>query len=147
LEGNFVLKFLIDECLSPNLVAIALNAGYPESSHVVWQGKAGWKDWELKPFILEGDWTLVPQNSDDFRGPVENPGTKGQYADVPIHAGLICLNGPYGMRSAIQCELFQAALDELAGEGQFVNEVIEIDLEEFDGEIRVRRYPLPVEGV
>jgi hypothetical protein len=56
--------------------------------------------------------------------------------DVNIHAGLICINGPNGMRSPVQCALLQAALDELAGEEQFVNEVIEIDLEQLDAESR-----------
>lgn len=83
-----------------------MNAGYPQSSHVVWQGKSGWQDWELKTFILDGDWTFVTRNSVEFRGPTEDPGSKGQYADVALHAGLICLNGPAGMRSPIQCELF-----------------------------------------
>lgn len=32
--------------------------------------------------------------------------------------------------SPLQCELFLAALDELAGEQHIMNEVIEIDLEE-----------------
>jgi hypothetical protein len=54
-----VVKFLIDECLSLDLVAVACNRGFVESSHVVWVGTAGWKDWELKPFILAGDWTFV----------------------------------------------------------------------------------------
>lgn len=141
------MKILVDECLSPELVAVAIKAGYPESSHVVWLGMAGWKDWELKKFILDGEWTFVTRNSDDFRGPVEDPGSRGQYAGVSLHAGLICLNGPNGMRAALQCELFQAALDELSGEQQFVNEVIEIDLEELDGEINVTRYPLPAEAI
>lgn len=140
-----MLKFLVDECLSPQLVATAVAAGYVGSSHVVWLGKAGWQDWELKPLILDGDWTFVTRNSADFRGLAEDPGTKGQYADVVIHAGLICLNGPPGMSSSLQCELFQAAVDELAGEQQLVNEVIEIDLPDDDGEIVVRRYTLPVD--
>lgn len=140
-----MLKFLIDECLSPDLVATAINAGFPESSHVTWLGKAGWKDWELKTFILDGDWTFVTRNSADFRGTAESPGTKGQYADVPIHAGLICLNGPDGMRSPLQRELFQAALDEIGGAEQFINEVIEVDLEELNGDFAIRRYNLPDE--
>ena len=72
-----MVKFLIDECLSLDLVAVARGRGFVESSHVVWMGKAGWKDWELKPFILEGDWTLVTRNSVDFRGHAENPGPLG----------------------------------------------------------------------
>ena len=86
--GNARLKFLIDECLSPDLVAVAHGRGFVESSHVVWMGKAGMKDWELKPFILGGDWTLVTRNSVDFRGRADNPGATGQFADVPLHAGL-----------------------------------------------------------
>jgi hypothetical protein len=63
-----VLKFLIDECLTLDLVEVAKERGFPESSHVVWMGKAGWKDWELKIFILDDDWTFVTRNSVDFRG-------------------------------------------------------------------------------
>jgi hypothetical protein len=92
------MKFLIDECLSLDLVEVARGRGFVESSHVVWMGKAGGKDWELKPFILEGDWTLVTRNSVDFRGSADNLGASGQFADVPLHAGLICINGPDGMR-------------------------------------------------
>ena len=72
------MKFLIDECLSLDLVKVARGRGFVESSHVVWMGKAGWKDWELKPFILERDWTLVPETAWIFAvprailGPVDN---------------------------------------------------------------------------
>ena len=34
----------------------------------------------------------MTRNSVDFRGPAEQPGSKGQYADVSIHAGLVCIN-------------------------------------------------------
>jgi hypothetical protein len=84
------MKFLVDECLSPELVTRARARGYGESSHVVWLGRGGLKDWQLKPFILDGDWTFVTKDSVDFRGPDSAPGSKGQYADVAIHAGLIC---------------------------------------------------------
>jgi|SRR5271170_6849909 len=139
------MKFLIDECLSLDLVEVAINAGFPESSHVVWMGKAGWKDWELKPFILDGDWTFVTRNSADFRGPANNPGAGGQYADVDLHPGLICINGPVGMTAEIQCELFQGALEEIADPNHFLNEVIEVDLVSLDEEFTVRRYDLPVD--
>jgi hypothetical protein len=68
------------------------------------QGK---KDWELKPIILDGDWTFVTRNSVDFRGPSSRPGSRGQYVDVEIHAGLICLNGPDGMDLDVQIEMFE----------------------------------------
>lgn len=138
-------KFLVDECLSPELVDVARRRGFAESSHVVWMGKAGWKDWQLKSFILDGDWTFVTRNSIDFRGPESEPGTSGQYADVGLHAGLICLNGPSGMAAEVQCELFDLALDAIGVGGQLVNEVIEIELEP-GGTVSISRYVLPTES-
>ena len=135
-----MVKFLIDECLGLDLVDLAWDRGFTQSSHVVWLGKAGWKDWELKPFILDGDWTFVTRDSVDFRGPAEDPGTRGQYADVTIHAGLVCINGPAAMNLELQCELFSAALDEIGNVDQLVNEVVEVDLERPDAEITIRRY-------
>lgn len=52
------MKFLIDECLSPELVKLAQDKGYAESSHVVWRKLAGKKDWHLKGLeavALDGD--------------------------------------------------------------------------------------------
>ena len=135
------MKFLIDECLSPELTKLAFARGYGESSHVVWLGRAGLKDWELKPLILQGDWTFVTKNSVDFRGSVERPGAKGQYADVAIHAGLICFNGPPGMDLDMQLELFEQALDELESDADLVNQVLEITMDE--SSIDIRRYRLP----
>ena len=139
------MKLLIDECLSPDLVAVSLGKGHGESSHVVWLGKAGWKDWELKSFILAGDWTFVTRNSVDFRGPKDRPGTKGQYADVLLHAGIICINGPVEMNAALQAELFGVALDEIGKAGELINQVLEVFLEDLDGEIEISRYELPEE--
>lgn len=137
------MKLLIDECLSPDLVAMAVSQGHPESSHVVWLGKAGWKDWELKPFILEGDWTFVTRNSVDFRGSMDRPGSKGQYADVSLHAGLICINGPVGMDAELQSELLEIALEEIGPEGQLINGVVEVSLDDLEGEVDIVRYDLP----
>jgi len=138
------MKFLIDECLSLKLADLAVERGYVQSSHVVRLGKSGWKDWELKPFILDGDWTFVTKNSIDFRGRADNPGAKGQYANVPIHAGLICLNGPEGMDRALQLDLFKIALAELEQDPDLVNQVIEVTLAA-DDQIQVLRYCLPPE--
>ena len=138
-----MLKFLIDECLSPELTRLARDRGYHESFHVTWLGKAGWKDWELKNLILEEDWTFVTRNSIDFRGPAGHPGVKGQYADVPIHAGLICINGPGRMTAEIEAQLFSAVLDEIRSMEHLVNEVIEVYLSEDSGEFEIVRYSLP----
>ena len=92
------MKLLIDEWMSPELARLAITRGYVQSSHVTRQGKSGWKDRELKSFILAGDWTFVTRNSADFRGMADRPGTKGQYADVALHAGR--LHRPPRLRGA-----------------------------------------------
>jgi Domain of unknown function (DUF5615) len=145
LQGKVVPKFLIDECLSPDLAALARDRGFAESSHVTWLGKAGWKDWELKRFILEQDWTVVTRNSGDFRGPATQPGSKGQYADVHLHAGLVCINGPDSMSAENEVELFGTVLDEL-GPNQMVNQAVEITLAEGEGSYELVRYDLPETG-
>ncbi|HXP73103.1 MAG TPA: DUF5615 family PIN-like protein [Stellaceae bacterium] len=137
------MKLLIDECLSEELVKLARDRGYPESSHVRWIGKAGAKNWALLPVILDGDWTFVTKNAIDFRGPADARGSKGEYRKTALHAGLICLNGPVGMDLDQQLELFGVALDELHEDNDLVNQVVEITLaESVDAEIDVIRYTL-----
>lgn len=138
------MKLLVDECLSPELAKIARGEGHSEASHIVWLGLAGRKDWELKPIIVDGDWTFVTKNSVDFRGPKNAPGSRGQYADVAIHAGLICLNGPPGMDIDMQIELFELALKELALDPDLVSQVLEISVDSED-ELHILRYSLPKE--
>jgi hypothetical protein len=139
------MKLLVDECLSEELTKLAQRRGHAEASHVAWIGKRGWKDWELKAIILDGDWTFVTRNSIDFRGPRYAPGSGGEYADVALHAGLICLNGPVGMDLDLQLELFQTALDELERDSDLLNQVLEVSLPDAEDEIEVLRYKLPPE--
>ena len=141
MQGDLGPKFLIDECLSPDLATLARQRNFVESSHVTWLGKGGWKDWELKAFILDHDWTFVTRNSSDFRGPENTPGSRGQYAGVTLHAGLVCINGPDQMGAEEEAELFDIVLDTI-GLGDLVNEGIEITLSE-DGEFELVRYALP----
>lgn len=61
--------------------------------------------------------------------------------DVALHAGLVCLNGPEGMDLDMQIELFEQALDELEGDADLVNQVLEITWEE--NALDIRRYRLP----
>ncbi len=138
-------KLLIDECLSSALALIARERGHHEASHVVWIGKAGWKDWELKETILEGDWVLVTKNSADFRGPADAPGSKGRYANVPLHSGLICLNGPVGMNLSLQRELFLEALDQLDLDEDLTNQVLEVTCSDDEATVEVIRYHMPGE--
>lgn len=135
------MKLLIDECLSPKLVTRARAEGFSGSSHIVWLGLAGRKDWELKTVIVDGDWTFVTKNAIDFRGPAERRGSGGHYADLALHAGLVCLNGPVGMDLDMQLELFDVALERLVGDPDLVNRVLEVTLA--DDVIHVLRYALP----
>lgn len=136
------MKFLIDECLSPKLTELAHKRGYGESSHAVWLGRSGAKDWDLLQLIIDEDWTFVTRNSADFRGAASRPGEKGQYAGVDLHAGLVCLNGPDTMTRSLQLELFEQALLELENDPDLVNQVLEVTLED-DYRLRVIRYALP----
>ncbi len=139
------MKLLVDECLSEELTKLAQRRGHAEASHVAWIGKRGWKDWELKAVILDGDWTFVTRNSIDFRGPRNALGSRGQYADVAVHGGLICLNGPVGMDLDLQLELFETALVEIDRDSDLVNQVLEIGLPDSGDDIEVLRYKLPSE--
>ena len=136
-------KILIDENLSPSLESMAHERGF-QCSHVNHLGKTGQKDWELKPTILAGDWTFVTNNSIDFRAPANQPGTAGEYADVRLHAGLVCVNAPGGLNLATQRQLFELILDDLENNGPLTNQVMEVDLNR-NGEIELRRRALPAE--
>jgi hypothetical protein len=136
-------KLLIDECLSAELALMARERGHHEASHVVWIGKSGWKDWELKDLLLNEDWALVTWNCVDFRGPKQNPGAKGQYSDVQLHAGLICLDVPLGMDLATQLQLFALVLDELDESPDLTNQVIEVSRSENEESAEIIRYEFP----
>jgi predicted nuclease of predicted toxin-antitoxin system len=82
------MKLLVDECLSPELTKMARDRGHGESSHVVWLGKSGIKDWDLMRLVLESDWTLVTKNSYDFRGRVDSPGSKGELGKIELMRAL-----------------------------------------------------------
>jgi predicted nuclease of predicted toxin-antitoxin system len=126
------VRFLIDECLTIDLVAVAGQAGH-DAQHVAHVGKAGWKDWNVVRYARDGDFVLVTNNASDFRQ---------LYAAQPLHAGLIILI-PVVSR-VVQQQLFKAALDELATIGEPVKRVLEIDL---DGdEVTLALYDLPPPG-
>ncbi len=75
------MRFLIDECLSVDLVSIASEAGY-EAHQVAHVGKASWKDWNVARHAREGDFIAVTNNAGDFRK---------LYATEAFHAGLVIL--------------------------------------------------------
>lgn len=139
------MKFLVDECLSEELTKAARCRGHAEASHVRWLGRAGAKDWQLLPLILDGDWVFVTKNAYDFRGSPDAPGARGEYAKAEIHAGLVCLNGPPGMDLDLQLDLFEAAMDEIDREPGLINQVLEVSAATLSASgFQIRRYALPV---
>ncbi len=123
------MKFLIDECLSIDLVTVARQADY-EAQHVAHVGKAGWKDWNVARYAGEGDFVLVTNNASDFRR---------LYAVRPLHAGLVIIIP--NVNRVTQQMLFRRALAELAAIGEPVNQVLEVDLHGKD--VSFTLYDLP----
>ena len=60
-----MFRFLIDECLTPELAQMASDAGHVESTCVRDRGLAGTKDWKLIEHVVASDFTLVTHNSVD----------------------------------------------------------------------------------
>jgi hypothetical protein len=132
------MKFLIDECLTPDLVAIANNAGY-EAHHVTRIGKQSEKDWELVSYAIENDFAMVTRNSKDFRG---EDGKPGFLTREELHPGLICPNA-YPMDRERMALLFAHALEFLRGDNitDLINQVLEVDHGE--DEVTLRLYEAP----
>ena len=103
------MRFLIDECLSIDLVAVAAQAGH-EAHHVAHVGRAGWKDWNVARYARDGDFVVVTNNASDFRR---------LFAGQLLHAGLIVLLP--AVSRILQQKLFQAALAELGIIGDPIN--------------------------
>ncbi len=123
------MKFLIDECLHTSLVAVANDNGH-DGFHVNWLGLSGEKDWDLMPRIVAEDYTFVTNNARDFRK---------LYSRQDVHAGLIIIVPQ--VVPALQRELFELILQEIAGGDELLNEVLEISIE--DDEAVLTRYSLP----
>ena len=136
-------KILIDENLSPSLAADAQQKGFL-CSHVNHLGKTGTKDWELKRIILEGDWTFVTNNGTDFRGPANEPGSSGEYADVRLHAGLVCIDAPFGLNLDFQRQIFGLVLEPRRPCEDLTNQVLQVDVRK-DRRVQLERFALPSE--
>lgn len=109
-------KFLVDECLSAGLAAIAKQRGLSADfgPHI---GKAGWQDWNLAAFALEHDYTIVTHNRRDFLK---------LYAKISLHPGLVVII-PAGAR-AQQISWFESVLDYLEKNNvDLTNGLLEVD--------------------
>jgi hypothetical protein len=135
-------KLLIDECLSPELVEMAIVAGHLESTCVRNRGWLGLKDHQLIQRVVAEDLTLVTHNAPDFRGPAYTEPPSGLHAQQAIHAGLVCLNSVFPMNMDRQRELFDIALTELSLVSDLINQALEVfELE--SGEVEVVLYSIP----
>lgn len=115
------MKFLVDECLSPDLVAIARGRGHGESTHVTWLGMRSRKDWSIVRRAVGDGYVLVTNNTTDFRALLRRE---------EVHAGLVCINIAPGLMSLdAQRRLFALALDRL-GDREPINELLELTLDE-----------------
>ncbi len=136
-----IFRLLIDECLSPDLVELAIHAGHVESTCLRDRGLLGTQDWTLMKHVLTEDFTLVTVNAQDFRGGGQVvPG--GLYAAIELHAGLVCLSSARGMDLHTQRELFAVALEDLATLPDLINQVLEVSEDE-TGKVSVSVYELP----
>jgi predicted nuclease of predicted toxin-antitoxin system len=124
------MKFLIDECLSIDLVSVAARAGH-EAQHVAHIGKAGWKDWNVARYANDGGLVLVTNNANDFRR---------LYAQQPIHAGLVIIIPT--VKRVEQRRLFRGAVDELTRMEEPINRVLEVDIDGDD--VTFNTYCLPL---
>lgn len=123
------MRFLIDECLSLDLVGEAHRAGF-EAYHVGHIGKAGWKDWNVAAFALAQDMVVVTNNATDFRA---------LFRREPLHSGLVVIVP--SVDRATEAQLFREALVRLIDVNDLVNKVLEVDF--VSGGANVRIYDLP----
>jgi predicted nuclease of predicted toxin-antitoxin system len=127
------VKFLIDECLSPELVRIAHERGHGESTHITWLGLRSRKDRSIVRRAVDAGYVLVTNDTFDFTSLISRES---------IHPGLVCLDVAPGLMSLeIQRRLFALALDHL-GDAEPINEVLQVTLLK-DQSIRIDRYDLP----
>ena len=120
------MRLLIDECLSPSLVQIVIDAGF-DCTCVRDRGLLGATDPKLMKFLLREDFTLVTENAPDFRA---------LFGATALHAGLVCLGASH-MNLDTQQELLQIALEALGDD--LVNQVLEVTKDD-EGEVTVSTY-------
>ena len=125
------MKFLIDECLSPALAAMARERGFPGSTHVTWIGLRSRQDWALVRRAVDDGYVLVTHDSVDFTALMERE---------PHHPGLVCMNVAHGLMSPdVQRRLFGHAMTRIANV-DLSGQIVEITLTA-DRKVQFDRYP------
>ena len=108
-------RFLIDECLSPELATEARARGY-HALHVNWANMSGYRDEVVAVYAMGGDYVFVTNNGVDFR-PI--------YRTLELHSGLVVILP--SLKKPGQLMLFNQIIDFLENERDFINLLVEID--------------------
>jgi predicted nuclease of predicted toxin-antitoxin system len=111
-----MLKFLIDECLSPKLAGLARELGY-DATHVNWVNLHRTRDDLIAVYAVMMDYVLVTNNGSDYK-PI--------YRSLDVHPGLVIILP--SIRRVDQLALFEAVVGRLEGEPDVVNKLIEVDM-------------------
>jgi len=119
--------FLIDECLTQDLVAVAHVRGH-FATHVVFRNLQGTADEDLIPVIIDENFVFVTNNGKDFLA---------LYADKALHPGLIIIL-PGGLKKDVQRRLFEKVLDVIEHLPDIINKVVRVDI---DGAVEIEDYP------
>ena len=123
-----MLKFLVDECLTPDIALQAIALGI-DASHVHWFNRCGYRDQALMPLVIGSDYIFVTNNGVDFR-PI--------YRSLDLHPGLIVILPSVPREKQVQ--LFLTVLARLQQEPDTVNKLIEIDVH---GTVTICEFPDP----
>jgi predicted nuclease of predicted toxin-antitoxin system len=119
--------FLIDECLSLDLVALAHARGH-HATHVGFRSLLGTLDRALMPVIRAEGFVLVTNNGRDFLK---------LFRHEPVHPGLIVIV-PGSIRAAAQVRLFGLALDVIEPLPDLVNKLVQVSI---DGTVELKDWP------
>jgi hypothetical protein len=87
---------------------------------------------DLLRLVEKGDWTLVTNNTHEFRGRYRR--------HVARHAGLVLVEGVAGL--AAQVDAFEAALDDIDNSRDLTNTEVLVE-RRGPGRYRVSRFDLP----
>jgi predicted nuclease of predicted toxin-antitoxin system len=119
-------KFLIDECLSPQLAGVAREYGC-FALHVNWLSRSGYSDRSHAAFALAEEMILVTNDGADY---------SAIYRAIDLHPGLVVILPV--VKRPIQQSLFRAVVERLVMERDVINKLIEIDEE---GAITISEFP------
>ena len=111
-----MFKFLIDECLSPQLAGIAQAQGY-QALHVNWLKLSGKKDIAISVQAIADDWIVVTNNAADYRA---------IYRSLDVHPGLVIIL-PSAYRN-FQIAMFEAALVQIKLLPDLINKIVHVDI-------------------